>query len=126
MAEPLIFTNTTTIRDGQLDAWVKYFHEFAEHIRSQEPQLLHFSMYVDESGTEETIVQVHPDAESMRTHLAVMADHGHAAAEYLDFDHSSSRLYGAPDDELVAQIRGYGIPVTVAPPEGGFTRLRPR
>jgi hypothetical protein len=126
MTEPLIFTNTTAIKEGQLEAWVKYFLEFAEYVESQEPRLLHFTMYVDEDGTEETIVQVHLDADSMRTHLAVMADHGHAAAEYLDFTHSSSRLYGPADDDLVAQIRTYGIPVVVAHPEGGFDRLRPR
>jgi quinol monooxygenase YgiN len=126
MTEPLIFTNTTAIKEGQLDAWVKYFRQFAEYVESEEPRLLHFTMYVDERGTEETIVQVHPDAESMRTHLAVMADHGHAAAEYLDFEHSTSRLYGAPDDDLVALIRSYGIPVTIARPGGGFDRLDPR
>jgi quinol monooxygenase YgiN len=123
MAEPLIFTNTTAIKEGQLEAWVKYFREFAEAIEAQEPRLLHFTMYVDESGTEETIVQIHPDAASMRTHLAVMADHGHVAAEYLDFTRSTTRLYGAPDDDLIAQIRGYGIPVTVARPAEGFHRL---
>jgi quinol monooxygenase YgiN len=123
MAEPLVFTNTTAIKEGQLESWQKYFEEFAEYVEAQEPQLLHFTMYVDETGTEETIVQVHPDAASMRTHLAVMADHGHAAAEYLDFTRSTSRVYGAPDDDLIAQIRSYGIPVTVARPEGGFHRL---
>jgi hypothetical protein len=126
VTEPLIFTNTTAIKEGQLEAWVKYFLEFAEYIESQEPRLLHFTMYVDRSGTEETIVQVHPDADSMRTHLAVMADHGHAAAEYLDFTHSTSRLYGPPDDDLVAQIRSYGIPLIVAHPKGGFNRLQLR
>ena len=125
MAEPLIFTDTTAIKDGQLEAWVKYFQGFAEHVKAQEPRLLHFTMYVHEDGTEETIVQIHPDADSMRTHLAVMADHGHAAAEYLDFSHSTSRLYGAPDDELIAQVRDHGIPVTVARPGDGFNRLPP-
>jgi hypothetical protein len=126
MAEPLIFTNTTAIKEGQLAAWTKYFRAFAEHIESQEPRLLHFTMYIDEAGTEETIVQVHPDADSMRTHLAVMADHGHAAADFLDFTRSTSRLYGTPDDDLVAQIRGYGMPLVVGRAEGGFNRVQRR
>lgn len=123
MSEPLIFTSTAAIKEGQLEAWEKYFREFAEHIEAQEPRLLHFTMYISEDGTEETIVQVHPDADSMRTHLGVLADHAHTAADYLDFSRSSSMLYGAPDDELIAQIRSYGMPLTVARPSGGFHRL---
>jgi quinol monooxygenase YgiN len=122
-SEPLIFLNTTAIKDGQLDAWVAYFEAFAEHIEANEPRLLHFAMYVNEDGTEETIVQVHPDADSMQHHLQVLAEHEHAAADYLDFTRSWTHVYGAPPPELVTSIRRFGNPVTVSTPAGGFDRL---
>jgi hypothetical protein len=102
---------------------VKYFQGFAEYIEANEPRLLHFAMYVDEEGTEETIVQVHPDADSMVHHMHVLADHGHEAAEYLDFTRSTTRIYGSPPDALLEDIRAFGTPVTVATPEGGFDRF---
>jgi hypothetical protein len=126
MAEPLIFTNTTAIKEGQLEAWGKYFQEFSEFIEANEPRLLHFAMYVDEEGAEETIVQVHPDADSMRYHMELLASHEHASGEYLDFTKSRSQVYGTPSDELLDKIRAFGTPVRVWSPEGGFNRVEER
>lgn len=123
MSEPFIFVNTTAIKEGQLEAWLKYFSSFAEHVEADEPRLLHFAMYVNEAGTEETIVQVHPDAASMEHHMTVLADHEHAAGDHLDFTSSTTQIYGTPTDELLANVRRFGTPVVVASPQGGFSRL---
>jgi hypothetical protein len=123
VSEPFIFINTTAIKEGQLEAWVKYFQGFAEYIEANEPRLLHFAMYVSEDGTEESIVQVHPDAGSMLHHMRVLADHEHASSDYLDFTRSNSQIYGTPTEELLARIRQFGTPVTVSTPQGGFDRL---
>jgi hypothetical protein len=123
MPEPFIFISTAAIKEGQLEAWVKYFQGFADHIEANEPRLLHFAMYVNEGGTEETIVQVHPDAASMVHHMGVLADHGHASSEYLDFTSSRTQVYGTLPDDLLTSIRRFGTPVTVSAPQGGFDRL---
>jgi hypothetical protein len=36
-------------------AWVKYFREFSEFIEANEPRLLHFAMYLNKGGSDETI-----------------------------------------------------------------------
>lgn len=123
MAHPFVFINTTAVKEGQLEAWTKSFEEFATYIRSHEPRLLHFATYLDDTGTEETVVQVHPDAESMLFHLGLLAEHGHASGDYLDFTRSRSQIYGAPSDELLEAIKRFGIPVTLSTPQGGFSRL---
>jgi hypothetical protein len=123
MSEPFIFISTAAIKEGQLDAWVEYFQGFADHIEANEPRLLHFAMYVNEEGTEETIVQVHPDAESMVHHMGVLADHAHASNDYLDFTSSTTQVYGTSPDDLLTSIRQFGTPVTVSAPQGGFERL---
>jgi quinol monooxygenase YgiN len=128
MAEPFIFTNTTAIKEGQLEAWVKSFAEFAEDIERAEPRLLHFAMYVSEDGTEETLVQVHPDADSMLFHMGLLAEHGHATGDYLDFSRSTTRIYGNPTPELLEKIRAFSpdIDVLVSTPQGGFSRVPAR
>jgi hypothetical protein len=125
MGAPFIFISTIGIREGQLEGWVKYFEEFARHIEANEPRLLHFGMYVNEEGTEETIVQVHPDVDSMRTHMRLLADHAHASGDYLDFSTTRTQVYGEPDPDVLDSIRAFDptIPLTVATPHGGFDRF---
>lgn len=125
MGAPFIFINTTGIRDGQLEAWVKYFDEFATFIEASEPRLLHFGMYVNGAGTEQTIVQVHPDVESMRLHLGLLADHEHAAGDYLDFATARTQVFGTNDAAVLDQIRAFApqIPIAVSTPHGGFDRF---
>jgi hypothetical protein len=123
MNAPFVFVSTSAIREGLLEAWEKYFAQFAETIEEHEPRLLHFGMYVNEEGTEATIVQVHPDPASMRTHMRLLSEHEHAAGEYLDLTTTRSQVFGEADPEVLAAIRAFGAPVTVATPRGGFDRL---
>jgi transposase len=78
---------------------------------------------VEALSVDSTIVQVHPDADSMLVHMALLADHGHPTSEYLDFTRSSTHIYGTPTAALVEKIRQFGTPVTVSYPQGGFDRL---
>jgi hypothetical protein len=125
MSAPFIYLNTTGVKQGQLEGWLKYFAEFAEFIEANEPRLLHFGTYVNEEGTEQTIVQVHPDPESMAFHMGLLAEHASAAGDYLDFSTARSQVYGEPDPAVLEQIRGFAphIPVTVGTPGGGFARF---
>jgi hypothetical protein len=126
MGEPFIFINTATIHEGKLEGWVKSFAEFSEFVEENEPRLLHFATYISEEGTEATILQIHPDAESMAFHMQLVADHMTGSAEYLDFSQMRIQVYGTPNEPVLAQIRklaGSGVPVAVASPHGGFDRL---
>jgi hypothetical protein len=125
MAAPFIYLSTTGIKEGQLEAWLRYFAGFAEFIEANEPRLLHFGTYVNEEGTEQTIVQVHPDPKSMAFHMGLLADHASRAADHLDFSTARSQVYGEPDPAVLEPIRGFvpHIPVTLGTPGGGFARF---
>jgi uncharacterized protein (DUF2126 family) len=75
-----------------------------------------------------TVVQIHPDVESLRLHMDVVAEHAaRAYAETLDAT-MAIELYGTPDDETIAGVlrrAGKGVRVAVRPHLlGGFTRSR--
>ena len=73
-----------------------------------------------------TVVQVHPDAESMVHHMEVITEH--VAMAYVGFLERDSRwqIYGTPRAgvlELIQQMSGEEEPPTIQEPFAGFTRL---
>ena len=126
MTAPFIFVGTHRIKKGQLEAYIEYFREFAEYVKEKEPRLIVFEGYVNEEGTLMTIVQVHPDAESMEFHMQTIGKHvGEAYDRFLD---GTERIdvYGVPSGGLVpmmTQLANMNEPLNISPrPVAGFTR----
>ena len=72
MTTPFIFIGTHTIKPGQRQAFQAYFARFCtEIVEPQEPRLHSFYGYAAPDSDVVTIVQVHPDADSMATHMKV-------------------------------------------------------
>ena len=126
MTAPFIFVGTHRIKEGQLEAYIEYFREFAAFVKENEPRLLVFEGYVNDQGDRMTIVQVHPDAESMDFHMQTIGRHvGEAYDRFLD---GTERIdvYGIPRGGVVEMIRD--LATTAAPlnvsarPVAGFTR----
>ena len=99
--------------------------EFVEH---NEPQLIAFNEYVDDNGTEVTVVQVHPDGASMQKHLAII---GERAAQAYDETLDATlaiQIFGPVDPQMLNTMRaqtGEGVSLTIATEHlGGFTRSR--
>ena len=125
MAEPFIFIGTHTIKEGKLEDFKQHSQEFCKFVEANEPRLIHFGFYFDEDGTEVTVVQVHPDADSMAFHMQVGREHFIHAYEFLDTTRSL-QIYGTPSDALVEQMKQVappGVPVIVKSEFAGFDRL---
>ena len=125
MAEPFIFIGTHTIKEGKLEDFKQYSGDFCNLIEANEPRLIHFALYINDEGTEVTVVQVHPDADSMAFHMQVAADHFAHAYEFLDAT-KSIQIYGTPSDTLLEQMKqvsSSGVPVIVKSGLAGFNRL---
>ena len=65
MSEPLIFITEHTVKPGRLKALERLSEEFVEFGEANEPRLLAIRAYLDDEGDRFTLVQLHPDAESM-------------------------------------------------------------
>ena len=75
MSGPFIFIGTHRIADGQLEAFKNDARALVQLVRDREPQLVSFNFFFNEDETEVSVVQVHPDADSMLTHMQVAQEH---------------------------------------------------
>jgi hypothetical protein len=125
---PFIFIATNRLKEGKFEAERSRAAELGSFIEENEPQLLAFNEYADEAGSEVGVVQFHPDAASMESHMEVVADRAaRAYAETLEAT-TSIQVYGEPSEAVLEMLRrqaGAGVPMTVKRVHiGGFTRLQ--
>jgi NAD(P)-dependent dehydrogenase (short-subunit alcohol dehydrogenase family) len=125
---PLIFVATNRLKPGQLDAERGRVPGLVEFVEQNEPQLIAFNEYVNDNGTEVTVVQVHPNAASMQKHLAIVGERAAKAyAETLDAT-VAIQIFGPVDPQMLATMRsqtGEEVSLSVATEHlGGFTRSR--
>lgn len=132
MTAPFIFIGTHKIKPGKREAFKTYFATFSSDVvEPAEPRLHCFYGYAAPDSDYVTVVQVHPDADSMATHMKVGMEHFvDAYAEYLETE-STMQIYGNLTEDLIrtitaaAQTDGDGSSVTIREPFAGFDRLPP-
>jgi quinol monooxygenase YgiN len=121
-----IFIATNRLKPGRLDRERARVPGLVEFIEANEPRLIAFNEYADETGDEVTVVQVHPDAASMEAHMQIVAERARAAyAETLDAT-ARIQVFGRPADAILETLRqqaGSGVEITINGEHlGGFTR----
>ena len=126
MSGPFIYVGTWTIKPGKLEVARKALAEHVEFIEQNEPRLIAFHIYFGADGLTAGVVQVHPDAQSMDTHMKLISEHLESMGDFIG-EIVHEQAFGTPTDSFSELLRGYadaGIPVTVLPEhEGGFTRV---
>ena len=127
MTAPFIFIGTHKVKLGKLEEFKAWFADYIDTtVEPNEPRLLLFEAYADPKANVVTVVQVHPDAESMVHHMEVITDH--VSTAYANFLERESRylIYGTPRAgvlELIQQMDGSEEAPTSQEPFAGFTRL---
>lgn len=131
MAAPFIYVGHNKLKAGKLEAYQQDFMpELVKVVDSNEPRLLAFNVFANDEGTDIAGVQVHPDADSMLSHIQVMRDRiTMAYEEYIEAT-TAIQVYGPPNEavlEMIKMMATPGVTVSVKPRHlGGFTRLQPR
>jgi hypothetical protein len=124
---PFIFIATNTLKPGKIDDERERAQTLAEFISSNEPRLLAFNEYANEDGTEVGVVQVHPDAQSMRFHMDLIRERAASAYDETVEATTAVQVFGNPDDtifEMLRQQAGAGVEMTIKPYQlAGFTRV---
>jgi quinol monooxygenase YgiN len=101
MAGPFIFIGTHTLEQGKFEDFKANCRALAEVVEAEEPRMIAFNVYASEDGTEVSVVQVHPDAESMMFHMQVVRQHITGAyADSLE-QTTSMAVYGPPNDDVL-------------------------
>jgi quinol monooxygenase YgiN len=124
MQAPFIFITTHAINDGRREDYLVHLREVREFIEANEPSMLDFQIYMDDSETQVTFVRVFPDAAAADVHLQALGEHIGRGLELT----TTSRLevYGTPGPVL-EQVLGanaeHGVPLSIKPNHrGGFSR----
>jgi hypothetical protein len=130
MPSPFIFIATNRLKPGRLDRERERVQSLVEYVAESEPRVIAFNEYVNEAGDEVTVVQVHPDAESMEAHMAIVGERAQAAyAETLDAT-VRVQVFGRPTEAILETLErqaGSGVEVSVNGEHlGGFTRSAAR
>ena len=128
MSQPLVYIDTSEVREGVLDELKGAIEELVAFIDANEPRILAYSVYLSEDGSRMTVVHLHADSASFDHHMDVAGPAFRRFADLLTL--SSIRVYGEPSDKAVGQLhekaRLLGCEeVTVHSPHAGFTRLGP-
>ena len=127
MPGPFIFIATNRLKPGAYEAERRRVPGLVDFIQAGEPRLLAFNEYFDAERNEVTVVQVHPDAQSMEFHMGVVGERAaRAYAETLDAT-TQIQVFGTPSGAVLETLRaqaGAGVPTSVYPEHlGGFTRI---
>lgn len=128
VSQPFIAIATLGIKEGKLEDFTRSYREVVETVKEHEPRMIAFHGFVNDEGTEMTIIQVHPDTASMDVHMQVLrdklAEHVARALGPELIEPTRVEYYGTPSEtalEMDRQIPGFAVgikPVHV----GGFTR----
>jgi quinol monooxygenase YgiN len=126
MSEPIISLDTSLIREGRLDELKKAVAELVEFVRSNEPRPIVYEVYVDQTVSLMSVVQVHPDSASMEYHMTVAGPAFAGFAELVTL--STLDVYGKPSEELLELLRRKvqmlgDAAVTVHDLQAGFARI---
>jgi hypothetical protein len=126
LTSPFIFIATNRLKPGRLDAERNRVPGLVEFIEANEPRLIAFNEYVNEAGDEVTVVQVHPDAESMEAHLGIVGERAREAyAQTLDAT-VRIQVFGRATEAILDTLRrqaSSGVEISVNGEHlGGFTR----
>jgi hypothetical protein len=125
MSQPFAYVGTWTIKAGKEEEAKTFLSEHAAFIEANEPRMIAFHVYFNEEGNTASVVQIHPDATSMETHMRVIAEHMGSAFDVIDTI-LSEQYFGPMSDSLAETLAQWETPevtVTKMPRyEAGFTR----
>jgi len=103
MSEPIVYIDSSEIREGNLEELKKAMNELVEFVEANEPRLIAYNVYFKEDGTRMSVVHVHPDSASLEFHMKVAGPLFPKFAEFIKL--LTIDVYGKPTDDLVEQMR---------------------
>ena len=127
MSEPIIFISNQRVKEGKLEEYKLYYRQVAEQAKANKPGTVAHLAYINEEGSELSIIHIFPDAEAMELHMRGVDELAKKAYEYVEI--LSFEIYGKPANNLLQRmlhIVGSRIALTIKPQLiGGYIRFKP-
>jgi quinol monooxygenase YgiN len=127
VGQPIVYIDRSTIRPGKADQVRAGITRLVEFIEDREPQLAGYEFYFDEAAHRMTVIAIHPDSESLETHMEVGREAFRSFAELIDLE--SIQVFGRPSERVLGQLEdkaamlGDRAQVEVHTRQDGFMRL---
>lgn len=126
MSEPIVYVDTSIVREGKLSELKAAIKELADFIEKNETRIVSYGVYLNHDGSRMKVVHAHPDSASLEFHMKVG---GPIFAKFKDLIQLSAiEIYGEPSDQVRQQLFDKarmlgGATVAVHQREAGFTRF---
>jgi quinol monooxygenase YgiN len=127
MSEPIVFISHFKVKEGKLDGLKQHHQKVVEQIKAEKPGTLAFLHYLNDDGTEYSVIHMFPDADAFDRHTEGAGERAKASFEFIEL--IRREVYGMPSDQILAMLRprdGSGEPFKHMPqPFGGYIRFTP-
>ena len=125
MSQPIVFISRSRLTPGMRSELVARLGDVLDAMAATRPRTALMAAYLDETGTEMSIVHVFPDAAAMTEHFVGSDDRTASVADVITL--IGFEVYGAAPQAAVEQLRreaadgGFELLIR-AEPIGGFIR----
>ena len=125
MPQPIVYVDTSAIRDGKLEELKPAIKRLAEFVEANVPQLISYGFFLNGDATQMSVVAVHPDSRSLEFHMSAGVNEFRKFSELIDL--LRIEVYGAVSASVVerllqkARMLGSGT-VSVHELHAGFAR----
>jgi hypothetical protein len=126
VTEQIFVVDTSEIGEGKLDELRRAVAELAGFVEANEPDPISYQVFFTDDGGWMTVLQVHPDSESMERHMEIA---GPVFARFADLlVLKTIDIYGSPSEKVLEQLRRKAellgtATVTVHDRQAGFARF---
>jgi quinol monooxygenase YgiN len=103
MSEPIVFISHFKVKEGKLDSLLQLNKKVTEQHKTNKPGTVAFLQYLNEEGTELSLIHVFPDADSFDRHVVGVDERAKAAFEFIE--PTGREVYGMPSDQVLAMLR---------------------
>ena len=123
MTQPIVFISHSAVRGGRVEDFRDFIRRGAPMLEADKPGTVAFLAYLDEDGSEASIVHVFPGADAMNAHMEGVQERAEQADAVIQT--TGYEIYGSPDPQVVQMMRAFaersGVPLTVHPEHvGGY------
>jgi quinol monooxygenase YgiN len=126
--DPIVFVDTSEIREGKLEDLRRAVAELAEFVEANEVGTISYQVFFSDGDRQMTVLQIHPDSASMERHMEVA---GPVFAKFADLlVLRTIDIYGSPSERVIEQLRRKAqllgtASVAVHERQAGFARFVP-
>lgn len=103
MSEPIIYIDSSEVREGKLEQLKPAMEELARFVEANEPRIIAYNVYLTGDGSRMTVMHIHSDSASLEYHMTVAGPLFPRFAEFIRLLRID--VYGKPTDKLMAQLR---------------------